>query len=68
VGLVSLGRLALEADVAVELPLDPAQCASRLYATLHALDDEGCALVVVERPPGSAAWDAVRDRLTRGAT
>jgi len=68
VGLVSLGELDLEVDVAVKLPRDPRACAARLYATLHACDDEGCALVVVERPPRDAAWDAVRDRLERAAT
>ncbi len=68
VGLLSLGALELEADVAVELPRDPRAVAARLYATLHAFDDEGCVLVVVERPPRDAAWDAVRDRLERAAT
>lgn len=68
VGLVSLGGLELDADVAARLPRDPAGCAARLYATLHAFDDEGCALVVVEQPPREPAWDAVRDRLERAAT
>ena len=68
VGVLSLGELALDADVAVRLPRDPHACAARLYATLHDFDDEGCALVVVERPPRDAAWDAVRDRLERAAT
>lgn len=67
VGLVSLGALELEADVAVVLPRDPIACAARLYATLHACDDEGCALVVVERPPEHASWAAIRDRLERAA-
>lgn len=71
VGVVSLGALEaleLDADVAVRLPRDPDACAARLYATLHACDDEGCALVVFERPPGDAAWRAVLDRLERAAT
>jgi len=67
VGLVSLGDLDLEADVAVMLPRDPRACAARLYATLHACDDEGCALVVFERPPTDASWAAIRDRLERAA-
>ncbi|MCY2961226.1 MAG: L-threonylcarbamoyladenylate synthase [Planctomycetota bacterium] len=68
VGLVSLGDLELPADVAARLPCDPARCAAGLYATLHAFDDEGCALVVFEAPPLDPAWDAVRDRLTRAST
>jgi len=68
VGLISLGELELDSDVAVRLPRDPRACAARLYATLHAFDDEGCALVVVEAPPRDAAWDGVRDRLERAAT
>lgn len=68
VGLVSLGELDLEADVAVKLPRDPLACAARLYATLHACDDEGCALIVFERPPTDASWVAIRDRLERAAT
>ncbi len=72
VGVVSLGGLDLdgdlEADVAVRLPRDPDACAARLYATLHACDDEGCALVVFERPPSDPAWRAVLDRLERAAT
>jgi len=67
VGLVSLGELDFEADVAVMLPRDPLACAARLYATLHACDDEGCALVVFERPPTDASWAAIRDRLERAA-
>jgi L-threonylcarbamoyladenylate synthase len=58
----------VEAGPDVErLPADPAIYASRLYATLHALDDAGCDIVVVERVPDSGAWLGVRDRLERAA-
>lgn len=51
----------------VRLPDDAAAYASRLYATLHAIDDAGCDVVVVERVPDSGAWLGVRDRLERAA-
>ncbi len=72
VGSVSLGgrdlESNLETDVAVRLPRDPDAVAARLYETLHAFDDEGCELVVFERPPSDSAWRAVLDRLERAAT
>ncbi len=41
--------------------------AAELYATLHNLDDEGYDAIVVELPPESPEWAAVRDRLMRAA-
>lgn len=49
------------------LPTDAPGYAAELYATLHSVDDAGCAEVLVERPPEDTAWDGVRDRLTRAA-
>ncbi len=49
------------------MPRDAAAYARRLYAELHALDERGCALVLVERVPNTPAWTAVRDRLERAA-
>jgi L-threonylcarbamoyladenylate synthase len=49
------------------MPADPAAYARRLYAALHEVDDAGCAVVLVERPPDSPGWDGVRDRLARAA-
>jgi L-threonylcarbamoyladenylate synthase len=54
-------------DVVVTMPGDPAAYARRVYAALHALDDEGCAVVLVERPPAEPEWAGVRDRLERSA-
>ena len=51
----------------VPMPRDPAAYAARLYDTLHALDAAGVAHVVVELPPDTDAWLAVRDRLRRAA-
>lgn len=68
VGALLLGA-ALDGEVAhpVRMPVDPAAYARDLYATLHALDDAGCALVLAERVPHGDAWAGVRDRLERGA-
>jgi L-threonylcarbamoyladenylate synthase len=49
------------------MPADPDSFAARLYATLHALDKRELATIVVDDPPDTDAWRAVRDRLTRAA-
>jgi len=49
------------------LPGAAVEYAAELYDTLHAIDDAGCAEVLVESPPEDRAWDGVRDRLTRAA-
>jgi L-threonylcarbamoyladenylate synthase len=49
------------------MPDDPAAYAQRLYAALHQLDDAGCTVVLVERPPDTPAWHGVRDRLERAS-
>ena len=51
----------------VPMPTEPAAYAQRLYAALHALDDAGCTIALVERPPDTAAWHGVRDRLERSS-
>jgi L-threonylcarbamoyladenylate synthase len=48
-------------------PTDPLAYAHDLYAALRALDESGCHLILVEAPPETAAWAAVRDRLQRAA-
>ena len=47
------------------LPDNPAGYARSLYAALHALDDDRCTLIVVERPPLTTPWAAINDRLLR---
>ncbi len=49
------------------LPADAAAYAAELYATLHALDDAECDVVLVETPPPHPEWAGVRDRLSRAA-
>ena len=57
----------VDADVVERMPRDAAGYARRLYAALHAMDAAGCARVLVERPPQTAAWAAINDRLERAA-
>jgi L-threonylcarbamoyladenylate synthase len=54
-------------DEVERMPADPAAYARQLYGALHRIDAGGAALILVERPPGDAAWDGVRDRLERAA-
>ena len=51
----------------LDLPDDAAAAARSLYATLRALDAEGCETIVATLPPPTEANAAVRDRLTRAA-
>lgn len=46
---------------------DAAAFATQLFAALHALDDAGCDVVIVERVPSAPEWHGVRDRLERAA-
>jgi L-threonylcarbamoyladenylate synthase len=51
----------------IHAPDDPARYGHDLYANLRRLDASAAARIVVERPPGGAAWEAVNDRLSRAA-
>jgi L-threonylcarbamoyladenylate synthase len=54
------------AEVA-RLPPDSRGYAARLYSALHALDDRGFDLILVESVPDTPEWAGVRDRLRRAA-
>lgn len=49
----------------VSLPATPAVVAERLYGALHELDALAVDELLVELPPDSPEWAAVRDRLSR---
>ena len=49
------------------LSADPREYAVDLYAALHRLDDAGVATILVQEPPSTEDWLAVRDRLNRAA-
>jgi len=54
-------------DYWIRMPKDPRAYAQKLYAALRELDAAGREAILVESPPETAEWDAVRDRLTRAA-
>jgi L-threonylcarbamoyladenylate synthase len=54
--------------VIVPMPADPPGFAAALYATLHALDRRGLDRIIVDEPPATEDWLAIRDRLGRAAT
>jgi L-threonylcarbamoyladenylate synthase len=69
-----LGVLALEVKVprlnpALQrvVPAIAAQYAHDLYAAMRALDGQNVDVILVETPPASPAWAAIRDRLARAA-
>ncbi|GIF18774.1 L-threonylcarbamoyladenylate synthase [Actinoplanes tereljensis] len=49
------------------LSADPREYAADLYAALHRLDDSGVPTILVQEPPQTEDWLAVRDRLGRAA-
>ena len=70
VGVVALegSRVtAVEGVLTRTLPRAAGGYARGLFAVLHALDDLGCARIVVEEVPAEANWAGVRDRLARAA-
>lgn len=58
---------AVEAGRTEILSADPREYAADLYAALHRLDDAGVATILVQEPPQTEDWLAVRDRLGRAA-
>jgi L-threonylcarbamoyladenylate synthase len=51
----------------IRMPKEPQGYAQKLYAALRELDAAGCATILIETPPETGEWDAVRDRITRAA-
>lgn len=50
------------------LPSSPDQYARYLYAALRMLDQEGADRILIESPPETPDWLAIRDRLQRAAS
>jgi L-threonylcarbamoyladenylate synthase len=50
------------------MPGDAERYAAELYSVLHELDDGRYDRIVIEMPPDTPEWAAVRDRLTRAAS
>lgn len=54
-------------DYWIRMPREPQAYAQRLYAALRELDGAGCETILIESPPETEEWTAVRDRLSRAA-
>lgn len=51
----------------VHMPAESREYASRLYATLHEVDQQGYDWIAVDAPEESPEWEGVLDRLRRAA-
>ena len=47
------------------MPDEPVGYAAELYSRLHDLDERGLDFILVEMPPDTPEWAAIRDRLMR---
>lgn len=63
-GVLALGSLP-EGFEGLALPADPVAYARRMYAALRELDAGGFAAILIQAPPDTEAWLAIRDRLRR---
>ena len=67
VAVLAFSRPDERVDYWIRMPRDAQAYAQRLYAALRELDGAGCGAILIETPPETAEWDAVRDRLSRAA-
>jgi L-threonylcarbamoyladenylate synthase len=51
----------------IELPFDREEYGRRLYAELHKADGEGWDWIAITRPPDTAEWAGILDRLKRAS-
>ena len=51
----------------IRMPRESRAYAHRLYAALRELDAVRCGAILIESPPETAEWEAIRDRLSRAA-
>jgi len=65
VAVLAFSRPDERVDFWLRMPRDPQAYAQKLYAALRELDGAGCEQILVEAPPDTAEWAAVRDRLKR---
>jgi L-threonylcarbamoyladenylate synthase len=65
VAVLAFSRPDERVDYWIRMPRDPQGYASKLYGALRELDAAGCEAILVEAPPDTPEWRAVRDRLAR---
>ena len=65
VAVLAFSRPDERVDYWLRMPRDPQDYARKLYGALRELDTAGCEEILVEAPPESPEWAAVRDRVQR---
>jgi len=65
VAVLAFSRPDERVDYWIRMPRAPQAYAQRLYAALRELDTADCSVILVETPPETPEWDAIRDRLSR---
>ena len=65
VAVLAFSRPDERVDYWLRMPRKPGAYAQKLYAALRELDTAGCEQILVETPPDTADWAAVRDRLQK---
>ena len=65
VAVLAFSRPDERVDYWLRMPREPQAYAQKLYAALRELDTAGCERILVEAPPDTPEWAAVRDRLVR---
>jgi L-threonylcarbamoyladenylate synthase len=65
VAVLAFSRPDERVDYWLRMPREPGSYAHKLYGALRELDTAGCEEILVEAPPNSPEWAAVRDRLER---
>jgi len=68
VAVLAFSRPDERVDYWIRMPREPQAYARKLYAALRELDTAGCETILVESPPETTEWTAVRDRLSRAAS
>jgi len=65
VAVLAFSRPDERVDYWLRMPREPQAYAHKLYGALRELDTAGCDEILVEAPPETPEWAAVRDRLRR---
>jgi L-threonylcarbamoyladenylate synthase len=65
VAVLAFSRPDERVDYWLRMPRDPQAYAQKLYGALRELDTAACDEILVEAPPETPEWAAVRDRLQR---
>jgi L-threonylcarbamoyladenylate synthase len=68
VAVLAFSRPDERVDFWLRMPREPQAYAQRLYAALRELDSANREQILVEAPPDTAEWAAVRDRLQRACS